>query len=70
MSCAVPAPPASCTAWAGGAGQKGPEMLSIWAAQVAWWPLPVGSVTALPSPVPRASMSKPAVDVHVGPVCA
>lgn len=29
----------------------------------------VGSVTALPSPVPRASTSKPAVDVHVGPVC-
>lgn len=70
MSCAVPAPPASCTAQAVGAGQKGPEMLLIWPAQVAWWPLLGGSVTALPSPIPKASMSKPAVDVREGSVCA
>lgn len=35
VSCAVPVPPASYATWAGGAGQKGPEMLWLWPVQVA-----------------------------------
>lgn len=43
-------------------------MLWMWPAQVA--SACCGNVTAPPSPVPWVSMSKLAVDVHPGPVCA